>query len=221
MNRAQRSPVRKIGIQTRSMTGVIPEYGQFESSLERDFMELIRFDKNVELYSPQPLVISYIDKHNKKRTYTPDGLLEYRQDISPAKEMKPILCEIKYRADFRADWRNLIPRFRAAKIFANEKGWEFKVFTEVEIRTPYLKNVRFLSGYLSDSYEIELQEAIIDKLSDLRESDPETIMFILFRDKWMRASALPTLWYLIAMKRIGCELAEPLTMNSKIWTLEE
>ncbi|CAP02609.1 hypothetical protein ABSDF3340 [Acinetobacter baumannii SDF] len=92
MKRLQRSPVRQIGIQTRSMTGLVPEYGQFESSLERDFMELIKFDKNVELYAPQPLVISYIDKHNKKRTYTPDGLLEYRTDISPAKER---LCCIK------------------------------------------------------------------------------------------------------------------------------
>ncbi|WPO67191.1 heteromeric transposase endonuclease subunit TnsA [Acinetobacter haemolyticus] len=213
--------MRQIGIQTRSMTGVVPDFGQFESSLERDFMELIRFDKNIELYTPQPLVISYIDKDNKKRSYTPDGLVEYRTDILPAKEMKPVLCEIKYRADFRADWKNLMPRFRAAKVFANEQGWDFQVFTEVEIRTPYLKNVRFLSGYLSDSYEIELQETILEKLSDLRESDPQTIMFILFRDKWMRASALPTLWYLIAMKRIGCELSEPLTMNSRIWVLEE
>lgn len=221
MKRLQRLPVRQIGIQTRSMTGVVPDFGQFESSLERDFMELIRFDKNIELYTPQPLVISYIDKDNKKRSYTPDGLVEYRTDILPAKEMKPVLCEIKYRADFRADWKNLMPRFRAAKVFANEQGWDFQVFTEVEIRTPYLKNVRFLSGYLSDSYEIELQETILEKLSDLRESDPQTIMFILFRDKWMRASALPTLWYLIAMKRIGCELSEPLTMNSRIWVLEE
>jgi len=221
MKRLQRLPVRQIGIQTRSMTGVVPDLGQFESSLERDFMELIRFDKNIELYTPQPLVISYIDKDNKKRSYTPDGLVEYRTDILPAKEMKPVLCEIKYRADFRADWKNLIPRFRAAKVFANERGWDFQVFTEVEIRTPYLKNVRFLSGYLSVSYEIDLQETILEKLSDLRESDPQTIMFILFRDKWMRASALPTLWYLIAMKRIGCELSEPLTMNSRIWVLEE
>ncbi|WP_417644009.1 TnsA endonuclease N-terminal domain-containing protein [Acinetobacter baumannii] len=213
--------MRQIGIQTRSMTGVVPDLGQFESSLERDFMELIRFDKNIELYTPQPLVISYIDKDNKKRSYTPDGLVEYRTDILPAKEMKPVLCEIKYRADFRADWKNLMPRFRAAKVFANERGWDFQVFTEVEIRTPYLKNVRFLSGYLSVSYEIDLQETILEKLSDLRESDPQTIMFILFRDKWMRASALPTLWYLIAMKRIGCELSEPLTMNSRIWVLEE
>ncbi len=221
MKRLQRLPVRQIGIQTRSMTGVVPDLGQFESSLERDFMELIRFDKNIELYTPQPLVISYIDKDNKKRSYTPDGLVEYRTDILPAKEMKPVLCEIKYRADFRADWKNLMPRFRAAKVFANERGWDFQVFTEVEIRTPYLKNVRFLSGYLSVSYEIDLQETILEKLSDLRESDPQTIMFILFRDKWMRASALPTLWYLIAMKRIGCELSEPLTMNSRIWVLEE
>jgi len=183
-------------------------------------MELIRFDRNVELYTPQPITIRYVDQDGKQRKYTPDGLIEYRKDISPGRDMQPVLCEIKYREDFRADWRNLIRRFRVAKAYAQDMGWQFRVYTEREIRTPYLANARFLTGYISRVPDPDTLFAIIDKLADLRESDPEALMLSLFRDRWTRAAALPVLWYLVAERRIGCDLSEPLNMRSKIWTLE-
>lgn len=78
------------------MTGLVPDIGRYESSLERDFMELVRFDRNIRTYSPQPLTIRYVDSLGRFRKYTPDGLIEYRRDCFPAKEMKHVLCEVKY-----------------------------------------------------------------------------------------------------------------------------
>ncbi len=65
------SPVRKIGITNRSVSGVMPNIGSYESSLERDFMEWLRFDDSVKGITPQPLTIGYSDNFNNQRSYTP------------------------------------------------------------------------------------------------------------------------------------------------------
>lgn len=220
MSSKQKKPVRKISIGTRSIRGTIPTLGQYESSLERDFMELVRFDHNVELYTPQPVKIRFCDRLGRRTTYVPDGLIEYRRDIYPARELKPVLCEVKYRDDFRKDWKRLIDCFKAAKAYALEQGWSFKVYTEYEIRTNYLKNIKFLIGYKAIVTAISVETNILTKLEELRISDPETLLMSLFRDPWIRADAIKVLWKLIALRRIGCDLTEVLTMRSRIWALE-
>lgn len=211
-------PVRKIGISSRSVVGKMPQGDEFESTLERDFMELLRFDLNIRRYTPQPLVIEYKDASGRGRKYTPDGFIEYRRDVLPAKDMPHVLCEIKYRNDFREAWRELLPKFRAAKRYCLERGWEFKVFTEREIRTPYLKNVRFLWPFRNDLRDAEIADMFLLHLSELRESDPQALLCSLFRDRWKQAASLPDLWHLVATYQVGCDLTKPLTMKSRIWT---
>jgi hypothetical protein len=211
-------PVRKIGISSRSVVGRMPEGGQFESTLERDFMELVRFDLNIRRFTPQPLVIEYLDTLGKHRKYTPDGFIEYRRDILPAKDMPHVLCEIKYRADFREKWKELLPKFRAAKHYCSNQGWEFRIYSESEIRTPYLKNVRFLWPFRNDLRDPEVADMFLLHLSELRESDPQALLYSLFRNRWKQAATLPDLWHLIATCQIGCDLTKPLTMKSRIWT---
>ncbi|XZG70525.1 TnsA endonuclease N-terminal domain-containing protein [Chitinibacteraceae bacterium HSL-7] len=213
-------PVRRIGMSTRCLTGNIPTLGQYESSLERDFMELVRFDKNIQTYTPQPLTIRYLNGDGRCSRYTPDGLIEYRRDIAPAREMRHILCEVKYRADFKENWRSLVAKFRVAKRYAQEHGWEFRIFTEREIRTPYLTNVRFLTGYLHTPSDPVVALRMLDKVADLRETDPETLMTSLFPNVWERAAALPGLWHLVSNYEIGCDLSESITMRTRIWTKE-
>lgn len=213
-------PVRKIGMNARSVVGVMPDGARFESTLERDFMELVRFNVNIRLYTPQPLIIEYRDAANKLRRYIPDGFIEYRRDIRPAKEMPHVLCEIKYRKDFREQRRALLPKFRAAKQHCAERGWEFKVFTEREIRTPFLQNVRFLWPYCGEIRNDGVTDLLRLRLAELRETDPEALLCSLFRDRWKRAEALPDLWHLIATHQVGCDLTQSLTMKTRIWTLE-
>ncbi len=213
-------PVRRIGMSSRAMTGKVAEGWEFESSLERDFMEIVRFDVKIDRYSPQPLTIEYLDVEGTRRRYTPDGLIEYRHDLAPARDMKPLLCEVKYRADLLANWRELLPKFRAARKFCKQKNWTFRVFTERDIRTDYLTNVRFLYPYLNRYDDYAIVHMLIDKIYDLRETDPEALLVNLFRDKRNRAAALPMLWYLVATHQVGCDLDRPLNMKSRIWTME-
>jgi TnsA-like endonuclease N terminal len=119
----------------------------YESRLEHDFMKLVEFDPCVSHYVEQPVRIEFTDATGSPRTYTPDILVSYHPNQDPAQNTKPLLVEIKYRKDLFKNWADLKPRFRAARRYAREQGWEFRIITEVEIRTPYLKNVLFLLGY--------------------------------------------------------------------------
>lgn len=213
-------PVRKIRISSRAITGTVPKVGDYESLLERDMMQLVRFDKNIHLFTPQPLTLWYEDAKGNKRSYTPDGFIEYRRDIAPAKDMPHVLCEIKYRADFRAKWKELLPRFRAAKRYCQERGWEFHVFTEREIRTAYLENVRFLWRYHAINEDNGFSELIRERIREMGETDPTSLLNAICRDKWNQAVALPVLWHLVCNAEIGCDLNLPLTMHTRIWSTE-
>lgn len=211
------SPVRLIGLTNRSVSGVVPEIGQYESALERDFMELSRFDDSIEKILPQPLTIGYRDNLGNDRTYTPDGLIFYRADLN----LPPVLYEIKYRADFRLGWRKLLPKFRAAKCIASARGFVFKVFTEREIRTSYLDNVKFLWPYKQRVVESEVADHVLTLLSDLEEADPELLLMALCNDERNRGLMIPVIWHLVACFRIGCDLDKPLTMQSVLWCKED
>lgn len=210
------SPVRKIGMNSRSVTGFVPGLGAYESSLERDVMELLRFDPNVQEFIPQPLTIQYRDKSQRLLPYTPDGLIHFA-----GKQSEPILFEVKYREDFRRDWKALMPKFRAAKAFCQSKGWRFEVFTEREIRTPYLANAKFLWEYRERMPEPELTSHILQILADLETTDPEVLLCALCSDPGNRALMIPHIWHLIAVGDIGCDLNTPLTMHSPIWPVKE
>lgn len=209
-------PIRKINSSSRSMTGAVPSFGVFESALERDMMEILRFDQNVLRFTPQPLTIEFRDAVGKTRRYTPDGLIEFKSET----QMSPILYEVKFRADFRKDWRTLMPKFRAAKKYCVDRNSRFEVFTEREIRTPYLANARFLWPFRERTFSPELKEQVLSVLWDLEQADPELLLYALRNDPTNRAALIPVVWNLVASGAIGCDLDQPLTMRSPIWPKE-
>lgn len=180
-------------------------------------MELARFDSNFEQIIPQPMTIGYFDSKGVAHQYTPDGLLTHQAHL----ELPPILYEIKYRADFRDSWKQLVPKLRAAKSIAQERGWTFKVFTEKEIRTPYLENVKFLWPFKQREFDEAMLNYVLSVMSDLQEADPALLSAALFSSRKNQATVIPVIWHLVAKLRIGCDLNQPLTMHSKIWTKEE
>lgn len=208
--------VREVGITNRSVSGVMPDIGAYESSLERDFMELSRFDGSIEELIPQPLIVGYVDQCGVDRTYTPDGLAFYKSHLN----LPPLLYEIKYREDFKSTRVKLLPKLKAAKRIADARGWVFKVFTEREIRIPYLDNVKFLWPYRDRPIEQAMTEHVLSVMSDLEEADPQLLLLALCSDERNRAFMIPIVWHLIANFRIGCDLDEPLTMQSALWAVE-
>jgi hypothetical protein len=212
-----RGPVRKIGVQSRSITGTMPNGNRYESSLERDFMLLLQFDVAVDVFTPQPLTMTYRGLDGAVHKYTPDGLIEWRADRHVV-DTRPLLVEVKYREAFVGEWRHWRRVARAAQDYAHERGWQFRIFTEREIRTPVLDNARFLLPYRRRTPSVETEQWVLDFLHELVESTPETLISLLFQDKWNQATVLPVVWKLLAERRIGFHVNQPLTMDAPIWS---
>lgn len=218
-------PVRKIPKNYRSVTGFVPSLKRlrklvpFESTLERDLLEILEFDLNVEMYDSQPVKITYYDTTGKKRHYTPDVFVRYRRDIVPAKNMKHMLCEVKYIEDLKTNGREWRYKFKAARQFAKQKGWVFRILSERNIRTPFLENVMFFKRYQNHEMTL-IGELVLNRMRDLRVGTPEGLLLSISEDKNVRARVMPLLWHLISVRRIGAELNEPFNMKSTIWALE-
>lgn len=212
------TPVRDVSRSSRGVTGVVAGMGTYESTLERDMMELIRFDRTVRQFIPQPLTISYSAPDGSPRRYTPDGLIHYK---NATLHEPSILYEVKFRADFRNDWKTYLPKFRAAKAYCQERGWEFRVYTEVEIRTSYLTNARFLWPYVSRKVDPALRNHVLTVLWDLGEADPDFLLHALSSLPNGRGHLIPVLWHMVAIGDIGCDLDQRLTMTSRIWPMKE
>ena len=109
-------PVRRIPKNYRSVTGLVAsddashQVTAYESSLERDCIKHLIFNKNVARHEEQPVTISFICA-GKQHSYTPDLLITYRNDVAPANTWKPLLAEVKYRSDLLKDWPRLKPKF--------------------------------------------------------------------------------------------------------------
>jgi hypothetical protein len=214
-------PVRKIGMNHTSLTGMVPSLKsnrlhQFESSLERDFIRITEFDSNVAEFVEQPVVIEYVNEHKPSR-YVPDFLISYKHTTAPGKWLKPLLVEIKYRDDLKKNWAVLKPKFLAAMKFCDQKGWKFKILTEVEIRTEFLQNARFFQQYKNVIVNIEDYSFLLSKIHDLRVTTPTEIVLCSSDNLNRRASLLYCLWYMIANTVIGVDLSKKITMNSTIW----
>ncbi|MBF4290934.1 TnsA endonuclease N-terminal domain-containing protein, partial [Vibrio anguillarum] len=192
--------VRTIPKNYRNLTGLAAstkaEKPFFESTLERDFLTLLEFDRSVYTYDVQPIEVSWTDDNERHRVYTPDVLVHYYPP------QQNILYEVKYRSDLRANWKELKPKFKAAISHAKSNGWRFKLITEVEIRTSYMENARFLLPYLRVETNEEHSDMLLRQLVQMRQCSIEALIKAIFNDRWAQAELVPTLWYLIASGRV-------------------
>lgn len=208
-------PVRRIGPGRRSLTGHVIVKGSavpFESSLERDFLVLLDFDRTVVEVRSQPVRIKYQDGKGRRLSYVPDYQVRY--DFTP-----DVIYEIKYREDLRADWAKLRPRLRAGVGYARRNGMRFSIMTDVEIRGPYLKNVQFLRSYRDRPFDELLEQQLVRTLAMLGEATPEALLLAAFRNEEKRLAAIGALWRLLAVQRVHADLYRPLTMETPIWVV--
>jgi hypothetical protein len=214
-------PVRKIPKSYTNVTGLTAttkadEMTGYESPLEYYCQKLVTFNDNVKRYEEQPLKVYFRDAAGKLHSYTPDIFIEYREDIAPAKWWRPLLAEIKPRNKLRKHWEELKPKFRAAKRYAEEQGLDFTIITDAEIINPFLKSVVFLLEFRRMPIDESQSSLLIEALEELGETDPKTLLQATSEDLTERAYIIPTLWRLVADRKIQADLAKPLTMRTRI-----
>lgn len=217
------TPVRRIQPSTRSIRGQIGSQKlqrapQYESSLERDLLQLLEFDDCVESYCEQPLTIEYMYEGTVRR-YTPDVLVYYRNDLAVSAAVKPMLGEVKYRVDLKQYWADLKPKFRAASRYAAGRGWQFRLITEREIRTEYLTNVQFLRQYTGPEVRAMHTDQclLMSLMQDIRQTTGEELLLMATADRTKRAELLYTLWHLVAVRQIHCDLTVELSLQTELW----
>lgn len=206
---------RKIPLNYRNITGTVRSIKSenctdFESGLERDALILSEFDPSVSQFRVQPRTFYYV-KNGKKRQYTPDILIEYKNGYK-------LYVEVKYRDDLKKDWNKLKPKFKAAlHELKNEPNTRFKIWTEVEIRTQYFENAKYLLPFKNKSINEAHSTHILQIIDRLCETTPTDLLDICSSDMTLRAELLHTLWGCIARGFIKIDMLKPITMNSSIW----
>lgn len=183
----------------------------FESALERDLATSLEFDDDVVSYQEQPLFVHYVGSDGCARRGVPDFLICFQPP------RVPVLCDVKYRAELLRAWPRLKPRFKAALATARDRGWRYRIFTEREIRTPFLENAKFLLPYRHRPQEPDDTETILFALRQLGEWTPAGIVAAISSSRVEQTRLLTAVWTLIANRAIQTDLHTALTMSSRIW----
>jgi hypothetical protein len=209
------APARPLRVSSRALTGKVSlaeGSAAFESSLERDLLELLDFDARVLEIKVQPFSIHYPVGSDLRR-YTPDVCAIYGPEADP----RTVVYEVKPAQELKTRWHEYRPRFKAAVGFCREHGWRFKIVTEKQIRTPRLDNARFLRRYRRLLPEPKLAEQLRYTLTALGPTTPQALLSAAYWSQETRMRALPVLWQLVLLGEIGTDLSAPLTMRTSIW----
>lgn len=187
------------------------------AALFGDLFTLLDFNLEVFYYDRQPVSIPYTDPSGDSRAYVPELLITYRKDITP--ERLSLLCDVMLREDLFENWKELKPKFKAARAYAREQGLSFKVLTERDICTPYLWNARFLLQFQRLPKQPKHTRLLINKLSELGRTNAVALLAACSSDETERKAMLPSLWWLVAREHVGADLICPITMDSPLWPL--
>lgn len=225
-------PTRKITRSPVKVTGTVPDGQEFESALEEDFFVLLRFNRLVESFEAQPVTIDWLDQAKKIRSYTPDVLVRYRNDLPESAHMKPELCEVKPDFDEipqrsrrrmparKEDEQENQLKWAAARRYAAKQGWRFRVVREKEIRTPYFANARFLLRYLERGKDSKYQAELLCRLPETGSIRLADWVGAFAHTIQERALVLPACYRLIAKQQVDVDLSVPLSLNSNVRALQ-
>ena len=210
--------VRKIPIGTRSLTAHFYSFKNkrlidCESLVERDVYLSFEFDDEIASYEAQPVKVPRAD-NKKTGYYYPDCLITYT--VSSGK--RPLLSEVKPTKDMNDPKKaeDIALKLAAIEKYAKDKGWDFRLYLETDVRGPRLDNFKLLYQYTeAPAVFLKYGKAIVD---EIKLAGPLSVTELLGRitsDKKEYITALPCVWHLIRNSRIKTDLSIPLT-NSAI-----
>lgn len=213
-------PVRRIPMGRRSLTGAHhwdPRASgvAFESSLERDFITLMLLEPSVLSIEEQPVRVSFSDGARSRR-YTPDFLVHFNDAQSR-------LVEIKYQEELLRKADELTPKFDAAAVYANERGWIFEVWSEIDIRNQRLVNAKFLVPFTRQTPDPGVAARLINHFQSTgaAETTVEDLLKSCWRDRTERTRGIRAVWSLVASRRLLTDLDQALNNKTVLRLREE
>jgi hypothetical protein len=213
-------PVRKIPKNYLGVTGAFSGHknarmSEFESLLEKEYLLLLDFDREVESFEVQPVRVPVPGVPNG---YIPDVLVHRRPEPLTGAPRKPILTEVKSVKDLEENGQEYAAKFAAAERYAAEHGLEFWIVTDKEIRTPRLENLKFLREYRN----IEPAAADLERIFDLvrqsgGKSSTQTLLGQLAGTDDDRLYWIPIIWHALVAKLLASDLDTLFTDDVAIW----
>lgn len=213
--------VRKIKPTRRSVSGHYSFRGEtsidFESTLERDFIMRTEYFNHVLDIVPQPAEISFTNPNGRKFTYTPDFLVIYRLGNRYYGDFpKPMLVEVKPEGEWKAHWREWLPKWKAARRYAKEQDWTFRIYDESRIRDKALENIRFLERYKRMHFPIEECRVVLQTVEELGGTQMHHLLARYFMGMY-RAEGIALIWHLVATRQLDCDITRALNEKTDLW----
>jgi hypothetical protein len=168
-----------------------------ESSLERDFVALMRFDPEVLAIEEQPVTISWSEDGRNHR-YTPD----YRVARKGGAE----LVEIKYRTDLKENWDKYRRPYQVARDWARQQGMECRIATDRSIRCGRLLNAKRLLPRMHDPIDGVIEGRILRYLAAHEATPFSALSEAITSAEHSPAAVLATIWALIARRHVAVDL---------------
>nr|WP_242487857.1 Tn7 transposase TnsA N-terminal domain-containing protein [Pseudomonas sp. TH31] len=75
--------------------------------------------------------------------------------------LRPMLVEVKPEENWLENWRELLPKWKAAWRYAIQRGWDFHIYDESRIRGQSLKNIQYLERFKNADYADQDLDAVI------------------------------------------------------------
>lgn len=116
----------------------------------------------------------------------------------------------------KEEWSKHKHKFRACRDFAKECGWDFRIYTDRDIRTPRLFNAKFLLPYGEMDIDWNLQAAVMKAIVEMGVTTPRAVLERLSPSSLEQAKYLPALWNLLRNHCVTTDLNQKLTMSSRI-----
>jgi len=219
------TPVRVIPRSKRNVTGFWSWRGrqsiQYESPLERDFLTRQEFAIGVETVISQPCRVPFITLSGRQSHYTPDFLVIYKTN-SAAEYLgaMPMLVEVKPEAEWRENWREWLPKWKAARRYAISQGWSFRIMDESRIRTQALTNIQFLRRYRNSTFPTAEGDQVVASVRELGSATFDYLLAKHFPGIYA-AEGVAHLWSLLGSRRLDCDIFLPLCGETELWVPDE
>jgi hypothetical protein len=205
-------PVRRIPLSYRShITGCQPFIPSLrsvahESSLERDFVTICRFDPDVIGIEEQPVTVNWTDASGRHRRYTPDYRIVRRASAE--------IVEVKYRTDLWTNWADYKPAFIAARAWVGRQGMRFRIATERQIRGPVLKNAKRLLPRMHDPVLPDVEHRIVATVGRSQPISLSNLIEAIVDPNLPREVILSSVWPLLARRSLVTALDVEICGNS-------
>jgi hypothetical protein len=204
-------PVRRPGVyqRQRHMPGrwfstVAGRFLEYESLLERDWMLLLDFDREVEWVCEQPLRLRY-RKDGRPASHVPDLLVVRAGRVE--------LCDVK--SEERVGSPEFQAQVRATGLACAEAGIGYRVLSEPDPQL--LINVRWLAGFREPPADPNGERA---RLLSMLSLGPCAVGELL-ADACEPALAHPALMHLLWSGEAAIDMSESIDEASRVWARAE